>query len=148
MNIHSFNYDNFISFEDFDTDVSDKAMLDLKSLIKQPTCFKNPENPSSINLFLTNRHQRFCNSYVIYMSCVSFTKMHYRKLSSKIINYRNYKKFSNRDFLNSIKEVFSNKNSNEQNGRIDFFLSTCAKVLNKQAPCKRKSAYEATRDLL
>ena len=59
MNIHSFNYDNFIFFEDFNTDVSDEAIIDLKSLIKQPTCFKNPENPSRINLFLTNRHQHF-----------------------------------------------------------------------------------------
>ena len=25
-----------------------------KSLIKDPTCFKNPENPSCINLILTN----------------------------------------------------------------------------------------------
>ena len=75
-------------------------------------------------------------------------KMRYRKLSPKIINYRNCKKLFNRDFLNSVKEVFSNKNPNEQNGRIDFFLSTCAKVLNKHAPCKWKSTYEATRDLL
>ena len=44
---------------------NDKKMLDfcesykLKSLIKQPTCFKNPENPSCIDLFLTNRPQVF-----------------------------------------------------------------------------------------
>ena len=79
---------------------------------------------------------------------VSVLKMHHRKLSPKIINYRDYKKISNRNFLNSVKEVFSNKNPNEENGGIDFFLHTCAKVLNKHAPCKRKSAYEAIRDLL
>ena len=107
MDIHSFNYDNFIFFRDFNADVSDKTMLDfsessnLKSLIKQPTCFKNPENPSCIDLFLTNRSQNFCNSYIIetglsdfHMTTVSVIKMHYRKLLRKIINYRDYKKFS------------------------------------------------------
>ena len=155
MNIHSSNYDSFIFFGDFNSDVCDKAMLDLKGLIKQPTCFKNPENPSYIDLFLTNRPRRFCNSYIIEtglsdfnMMTVSVMKMHYRKLSPKIIHHRDYKKFSNRNFLNSVKEVFSNKNPNEENGGIDFFLSTCAKVLNKHAPCKRKSTYEAIRDLL
>ena len=40
-------------------------------------------------------------------------------------------KFSNGNFLISVKYVFSNKNSNEENGGIDFFLSTCLKVINK-----------------
>ena len=74
----------------FNADVNDKAMLDLKSLTKQPTCFKNPENPSCIDLFLTNRPRRFCNSYVIetglsdfHMMTVAVMKMHYRKISQK-----------------------------------------------------------------
>lgn len=52
----------------FNADVSDKAMLEfcesynLKSVIKQPTCFDNHENPSSIGLFLTNRPRSFWNS--------------------------------------------------------------------------------------
>ena len=51
MDIHFFNYNNFIFFGDFNADISDKAMLDfsesynLKSLIKQPTWF-NPLNAS------------------------------------------------------------------------------------------------------
>ena len=40
--------------------------------------------------------------------------------------------------MNFDKEVFSNKNPNEENGGIDFFLSACAKVLNKHATCKKK----------
>ena len=151
MDVHSFNYDNFIFFGDFNADVNDKAMLDfcesyiLKSLIKQPTCFKNPENPSCIGLFLTNRPRSFCNSYVIetgisgfHMMKVSVMKMDYRKLPPNIINYRDYKKFSIGNFLNSVKEVFLNKNPNGENGGINFFLSTCSKVLNKHAPCKKK----------
>ena len=31
----------------------------LNSLIKQPTCFKNPENPSCTDLILTNKPRSF-----------------------------------------------------------------------------------------
>ena len=65
--------------------------------------------------------------------------MNYGKLPPKIIKYRDYKKFSNGDFLNSVKEVFSNKSPNEKSCGIDFcLLSTCLKVLNKHVPCKKK----------
>ena len=151
MDIHSFNYDNFIFFSDFNADVSDKAMLDfcesynLKSLIKQPICFKKSENPSCIDLFLTIRLRSFCSSYVIetglsnfHMMTISLMKMHYRKRQPKIINCRDYKKFPDGNFLNSVKEVFSNKNPNEENGGIDFFLSTCSKVLDEHATFKKK----------
>ena len=96
MDIHSFNYDSFIFGGDFNADVSDKAMLDfcesydLKSLIKQQTCFKNPENPSCVDLFLTNRPGSFCSSYLIetglsdfHMMTVSVMKMYYRKPPQK-----------------------------------------------------------------
>ena len=99
MDIHSFNYDNFIFFGNFNADVSDKAMLDfcesynLKGLIKQPTYFKNPENPSSIDLLLANRPRNFCNFYVVetglcdfHMMTISVMEMQCRKLPPKIIN--------------------------------------------------------------
>lgn len=38
----------------------------------------------------------------------------------KIINYRDNKKFSNGNSLNSVKDVFSNKNPNEENGEYMF----------------------------
>ena len=60
-------------FGDFDVDVSDKAILDNQTnQIKQPNCFKNLENPSCIDLFLTNRPRRFCNFYVIETGLLDF----------------------------------------------------------------------------
>ena len=81
------------------------------------------------------------------MMTVFFMKMHYRKLPPKIINYKKYKKFSNGINLNSLKDVFSNRNPNEENGGIDFLLSTCSKVIKKHVPCK-KCTYKATREFL
>ena len=37
----------------------------LSNLIKESTCFKNPHNPSTIDLILTNRPRVFLNSTII-----------------------------------------------------------------------------------
>ena len=31
----------------------------LESIVNRPTCLKSPKNPSSINLMLTNKQERF-----------------------------------------------------------------------------------------
>ena len=40
----------------------DVDIYNLRNLIKEPTCFKNVKNPSTIDLILTNRARRFQNS--------------------------------------------------------------------------------------
>ena len=66
--LYSSAYDNYIVIGDFDIEVDSKEMssfcytFDLTSLIKQPTCYKNPDNPSCIDLILTNLN--FQNSCV------------------------------------------------------------------------------------
>ena len=37
----------------------------LRNLVKEPTCFKNPQNPACIDLILTNKLLSFKNTYVI-----------------------------------------------------------------------------------
>ena len=58
----------------------------LKNLIKEPTCFKNPNNPSSIGLMLTNRKGSFCDSRALetglsdcHKMNVSVVKMYIKK---------------------------------------------------------------------
>ena len=46
-----------------------------KSLIKDPTCFKNPESPSCIDLILTNNPYSFQNSLVMENGLSDFHKM-------------------------------------------------------------------------
>ena len=40
-------------------------MYNLHNLLNEPTCYKNPNNPSSIDVILTNRKNRFENSTTI-----------------------------------------------------------------------------------
>ena len=54
-------YDNFLLLGDFNSTVSEEAMknfcemYDLKNLIKTPTCYKTPDNPTSIDVMLTKK---------------------------------------------------------------------------------------------
>ena len=69
------------------------------------------------------------------MMTVSFMKMHYGKLPTKVSNYRNYKKFCNRSFLNYLKDVFSNRIPNEEYGR-KIFLAHAQKFSRNTRPAK------------
>ena len=59
--LHLLKYEHFLVLEDFNICVEDSSMpefydtCNLKSLIREPTCYKNPESPSYIDLILTNR---------------------------------------------------------------------------------------------
>ena len=53
------HYDKKLLFGDFNTEVSEVLSIflyqhDLENLVKDKTCFKNANNPSTIDLFLTN----------------------------------------------------------------------------------------------
>ena len=72
----------------------------LKTLIKQKTCFKNPENPTCIDLILTNTSRRFPNSSVFETGLPDFHKLtiavlkqYFPKLKPKVVNYRDYENF-------------------------------------------------------
>ena len=59
------NYENIILLGDFNVEVEEENMSEFVSvyslihLVKQKTCFKNPENPSCIDLILTNSCEVF-----------------------------------------------------------------------------------------
>ena len=63
MEFYSKTYDKILT--DFNAQVSDIkldtfcSIWNLKSLRKEPTCFKNPNNPSCIDLFLTKTFRSF-----------------------------------------------------------------------------------------
>ena len=58
-------YDNIMLLGGLNVESSDPVLnnfcnvYNLFSLFKEPTCFKNPDNPSYIDLFLTNRPRSF-----------------------------------------------------------------------------------------
>ena len=71
LDIYSTSYDNFFILGDFNINIEEqhiKGFCDnysLKSLIRQPTCYKSPSNPTCIDLVLTNAPQKFQSTCVL-----------------------------------------------------------------------------------
>ena len=150
LDTFSTKYENIILLGDFNACVGDEALqsfcksYSLHSLIKQPTCFKNPDNPSCIDLFLTNKPRSFQTKCIIetglsdfHRMTISVLKMHFRKLPPKVINYRNFKKIDNERFMNSLHYTLSEEQF-DYSKNPDKFFETCQTVLIKHAPRKKK----------
>ena len=113
LDIHSTKYENIVLLGDFNACVDDEALqtfcksYSFNSLIKQPTWFKNPENPSCIDLILKKTTSSFQTKFVIetgssdfYRMSIPVLKFHFRKLPSKITSYKdlNYS-ITNKEFI-------------------------------------------------
>ena len=63
LEFYSSKYENFIVIGDFNAEMTNnyleefRASYNLKNLIKQQTCFKNPDNPTLIDHILTNHRK-------------------------------------------------------------------------------------------
>ena len=77
---------------------------DLTSLTDQPTCYKNPDEPTCIDLILTNLPNCIQNNVFetglsdFHMMIVSELKMRFQKLKPHILPYCEYKHFDNEKF--------------------------------------------------
>ena len=119
--LYSSTYDNYIVFGGFNIEADSKEMsnfcdtFDLTSFIKEPTCYKNPDNLSCIDLILTK------NPFTCQKSCVAetglsdfhrmiltVTKMTSQKVKPRVINYRDYKHFNNERFRDDLLSEISN----------------------------------------
>ena len=143
------SHENFLIMGDFNCPVSEKLMndfcetYDLVNLINKPTCYKNPNNPSSIDVILTNRKSSFQNSMTIetglsdcHKMTVTVLKTHCKKLDPLIINYRNYNHFNEEAFREDLRrqlEVLDNDTIIYDEFRV-IFMTT----LNWYAPMKKK----------
>ena len=111
--------------------------------MKEPTCFKNVENPSCIDLILTNKPLCFQNTMVMetglsdfHKFTISTMKFNFHKQKPIIVKYRNNKYFNNDHFgmnylIRLAKKLFKTLNAMSLNS---FFMP----VLNKHAPLKTK----------
>ena len=111
--------------------------------IKEPTRYKNPDNLSCIDLFLTNRPKCFQSTMTMETGISDFHKMvntvlktFYKKQKPKIIHYRNYKTLNANLFKEELNSELLNIDIN--NAELVEFASTVLSVLDKNAPIKRK----------
>ena len=126
-------------FKDFNASVNEKCLEEfcdlngLTSLIKKPTCFKNPDKPTCIDLILTNQPSSFQHNKVFeiglsdfHLLAVTEFKMSFQELQPNIINYRDYKNFDNEKFRSDISKM--NLNTTDLEG----FMKTVFQTLLKE----------------
>ena len=112
-NPHKLNskYDNILIIGDLNTEMSEPSLnefcqtYNLESIVNKPTCFKNPKNPSCIDLILTNKQERFLKAKTVETRLSDFHKMvvsafktSFKKQKQKIVTYRHYERFDNEKF--------------------------------------------------
>ena len=80
LDSYSSKYENFILLGDFNVTPTEDAIEEFmkvynsKNLVKGPTCFKNPDQPSYIDLILTNKIKSFQTSQIIENGISDFHK--------------------------------------------------------------------------
>ena len=112
------SYENIMLIVDFNAEISDSHMnsfcviYHLKSLIKEPSCYKNPEKLTCIDLILTNSPRQFQATLTLETGLSDFHKMVLAAFKSesphqkpKMISYRNYKHFDKNNFAKEIKNT-------------------------------------------
>ena len=146
---HMCKFDNVILLGDFNCESTELSMNDfctiynLKNLIKDPTCFKSPLHPSSIDLILTNKINYFQNSQTVetglsdhHKMTVTVLKTFFQKQAPITINYRDYKSFDKCKFHTELKLKLSEIHTH--NTSYELFESTFMELLNNHAPMKTK----------
>ena len=121
---------------------------DLKNLIREATYYKNPDNPSCIDLMLTNhrfQHSRTVETGLLDFHKLSLTvlKMHVKKQDPRIVTYRDFRHFSSQAFH---EEIVTKLSIDLNVDDLDNFCKIILNVINKQAPIKKNTS-EQIKDL-
>ena len=140
-NLYWSKYENSIVISDFNAEMTNNyleelcASYNLKNLIKEPTCFKNIDNPIIIDHILTNHPKSFHSSSVyetglsgFHKSTLTVLKTFHVKHKPKFIQYRDFNQFDNTSFRSDLLQELSLKNVLP--GEFEKFKYISSKVLN------------------
>ena len=123
-------------------------------ILREPTCFQNPDNPTFTDLILTNKPLSFKSTYVIetelsdfHKMIVAVMKMHFPKMKPQVVSYRKYKDFHNETFLDSLKHELNVQGQFLNEKGLDAFSTICTEIFDKHAP-KKSEIYDLTTSLL
>ena len=115
----------------------------LKNLINEPTCYKNTNNPSSIDVILTNRPNSFQNSMAIetglsdhHKMVLTVLKTYIKKIEPTIIKYCDYKHFNANLFSNDL--IYNLQKFDKTAMRYEDFKDIFMSILDRHAVIKEK----------
>ena len=142
-------YENFVIVGDLNSEETNCEISNfmdvygLKNLIKSPTCYKSVDNPSSIDMFLTNKASGFQNTTKIevglsdfHLMILTVLKSGFVKKGPRIVTYRDYSKFDPIKFRSDLQSNLAK--DNEEYSVFENFNSVVEEVLNNHVPLKQK----------
>ena len=105
--------------------------------MKQPTCCKDPNKPTCIDLILTNVPRMFQSTCVLetglsdfHLMTVTVMRKTFKKMRPRVINYRSYRDFSNETFRVSLINNLSNEVFVSNDDGLQKFCKTTMDTLN------------------
>ena len=141
------NYEKFLIAGDFNVEENEHCIknfmdeFNVKNLVKENTCFKNPENPRCIDLFLTNSVRSFIHTSTISTGLSDFHKMivtvlktTFPKAKPKIVHYRDFSRYRIEGFSRDLENNLKSKWQNNYESFETIFLN----IFNNHAPIKKK----------
>ena len=144
------NYEHILILGDLNCTVSEVPMqnfcelYNLENLIKQPTCYKNPNNPSSIDVMLTNSENSFQYTRTIetglsdhHKMIITVIKTYSKKKDPITITYRSYKNFDISNYKNVLKQNLDQLNKETMS--YEDFHKIFMSALDSHAPMKKKT---------
>ena len=149
LNVLVKEFENVLMLGDFNAQSTNANIKDfcdtygLKHLITKPTCFKNVQNPTCIDLIMTNSPSSFQNSLCFETGVSDYHKLivtvlrgSYRKLAPIKICHRNYNKFNVSLFQVELKTELENSGTSKEDH--EEFKRIFMTQLDKHAPIKEK----------
>ena len=149
--MHKLNstYGNPVPLEDFNAEPEEESiseflnLYNLKNLVNQNTCFKNPDKPTCIDLILTNCPRSFQNTDTFETELSDFHKLtftvlkqHFPEQKPRVVIHRQCKQFCSDYFRIELENALLKYDIN--NADYDNFIKTFLTVLDKHAPIKKK----------
>ena len=118
------NYENILIVGDFNAQIGETCLdtflyqHELKNVNKEPTCYKNSENPNCIDFILTNNLRSFFKTSTLFHGLSDFHKLvlsvfktTFCKSKPKEIIYRNFKNFDEESFNQELKNNLINSST-------------------------------------
>ena len=149
LDIYNTKYGKLLLVGDFNAEETEVHLskflcaYGIESLVHEKTCFKSVNNPTCIDLLLTNNKKGFQNTTVLSAGMSDFHKMvvtvmktTFPKARPKLIFYRNYKMFNAYIFREQL--MISLENNPLAYMNFGEFQNTFLNILEKHAPLKKK----------
>ena len=113
-----------------------------KNLVKDPTCYANPANPSCLDIFITNSFRSFQSTTTAttglsdcHKMVVTVLKTTFPKAEPRIISYRDYSTYCPENFGQDLQRNLNIVEKGEYQPFDDVFINT----LQTNHPTKRKT---------